>query len=258
MDPIKFELPDIANESLKPLAQSIGNTLSSIWSMCFGWIDISAEKIQFKRQLSLKAFKENLEAEISKIPEDKLCEPKLSVVGPALEASKFFFEESELREMFSKLIANAMNRDTQDYVQNSFVEIIKQMSPNDARILRIFKDESSQLPIACFRLNSKDGNGFTDIYPLVFLHRSIADEMLGESMISINNLRRLGLITTTFTEYLVNDEMYELYMNSHFRSDPINLHSNPRIALNDGERLEVVKGIAKLTEYGAVFNLTCM
>lgn len=60
MEPIKIDLPDVANEALKPLAQSIGNTLSSIWDVCFGWIDMSAEKVQYKRQLALKSFKDDL------------------------------------------------------------------------------------------------------------------------------------------------------------------------------------------------------
>lgn len=151
-----------------------------------------------------------------------------------------------------------MNHDTQEYVQNSFVEIIKQMSPHDARILRIFGEERFKLPIACFRLTFKDRNSFTDVFPLVFLHKSIAYEMLEESIISMNNLRRLGLITTTFTEHFANDEMYELYMNSPLRNIPIKLPSNPNLVFNNREQFEVIKGVAKLTEYGEVFNRVCM
>ncbi len=257
MNPIKIELPDIANEGLKPLVQSIGNTLSSIWSVCFGWIDFSAEKLQFKRQRELISFKETLEQEISKIPEDKLCEPKLSIVGPALEASKFYFEDNDLRSMFAKLIANSMNLETQDYIQNAFVEIIKQLSPHDAKILRIFNSGSTRLPIASFRLKNENTGVYQNYYPLVFLHKDYPERFLSENAIAIINLERLGLISTTFSSFIADPSEYEIYEKSYLRNN-LPGKDTTSYSLPDDKKLAIIKGTASLTEYGAAFILSCL
>lgn len=41
---------------------------------------------------------------------ENLQEPSLSIAGPALEASKFYLEEEELRNLFTKLIASSMDK----------------------------------------------------------------------------------------------------------------------------------------------------
>lgn len=56
---IKLELPDVANEALKPLAQSIGNTLNSIWNICFGWIDYTSDKYWSSVKISDSKFLNN-------------------------------------------------------------------------------------------------------------------------------------------------------------------------------------------------------
>jgi hypothetical protein len=121
------------NNVLNPPAKVLGNTIAALLDIILGRIENFDEKLKLKRQKDLQAFKDTLENEVAKIPEQNRIEPKLSIAGPALEASKYFIEEESLRSMFAKLLANSMNKDTSQYVQTSFVEIIKQMSPLDAK-----------------------------------------------------------------------------------------------------------------------------
>ncbi|MBT2721454.1 DUF4393 domain-containing protein [Bacillus sp. ISL-46] len=73
-----------------------------------------------------------------------MIEPPLSIVGPALEASKFYIEEEELRSMFAKVVAASMDNRQASYVHPAFIEIIKQLSPVDALVISSFSDESKQ------------------------------------------------------------------------------------------------------------------
>ncbi|PGE34596.1 DUF4393 domain-containing protein, partial [Bacillus cereus] len=79
-------IPKFLDEAVIPLAQRAGNTLSSIWTIAFGGIDIYAEKSQLKRVHALNQFKEELEQAVSSIPEENIIEPPLHIVGPSLEA----------------------------------------------------------------------------------------------------------------------------------------------------------------------------
>lgn len=252
MEPIKLELPEVANEALKPLANSIGNTLSSLWDICFGWIDISADKVHYKRTLELQAFKDSLENDISEIPEENLQEPQLSIIGPALEASKYFFEEEELRSMFSKLIANTMNRETSAYTQTSFVEAIKQMSPLDAKIIKYFSS-NPKYPVVQYRKSSGDST-FIIRHPIVFLHDFCTEENVKAVEVSLINLKRLGLIEISFNEHIPNDSAYKIYEESSLHVEcckPYGLQFSPF-------KLDMRKGVIRITGYGEFFITSCL
>ncbi len=65
----------------------------------------------------------------------------MSIVGPALEASKYYFDEKEIRNMFANLIASSMDSTYNGLVQHSFVEIIRQLSPYDAKLFNTLEEE---------------------------------------------------------------------------------------------------------------------
>src|SRR5699024_12172224 len=94
----------------------------------------------------VKQFKESLKEEISEIPLKHQQEPKLSVIGPAQESTKYYIEDEKLRGLFINLISKAMDDRYNDDVNHAFVDIIKQLSPADAYFLK--KDRKST------RLNS--------------------------------------------------------------------------------------------------------
>lgn len=76
-----------------------------------------------------------LQEAIDKILTEKRIMPKAVLVAPLLDHVKFVFDEPDLSELFSNLLANAMNEDVQYMVHPAFNEIIKQMSPLDAVFL---------------------------------------------------------------------------------------------------------------------------
>lgn len=133
---IKIELPEVVNEAIKPLAASVGTTISSLWLGVFGGADYWAQKKDLTRRSNLELFKNDINIKISNIPEHNLQEPKMSVLGPSLEASKYYFEEKHYREMFSNLIAGSCNKEYNESIHPSFVDLIKQLSSNDALILQ--------------------------------------------------------------------------------------------------------------------------
>lgn len=256
--PIKIELPAAVNEAFGPLAKGVGNTLASLWDITFGWIDNADQKIKYKRLQSLRAFKDSIESGVSNIPPENLCEPKISIIGPAFEASKYYFEESSLREMFAKLIVNSMNISTKSVVQNSFVEIIKQLSPTDAEIISYFK-ERSQHAVAKIVAEKKNSPEFLTLHPLLFFYKSRQEENRNETSISLINLQRLGLVEIDFEECFAESSAYSVYEDSPLRKVSPGLFSIanwPRDCCPDN--YSVKKGIAKRTSYGSAFIDVCV
>jgi len=68
-------------------------------------------------------------------PEDLSAPPKL-LVGPAIMGATFAQDEPALRELYVNLLASAMNQPTAGKVHPAFAQIIQQLSPDEALILK--------------------------------------------------------------------------------------------------------------------------
>ena len=86
-------------------------SLTQIWTLTLGrFSDDAYQKYKIKQAANLEKYANEVKSGIEKIPEENIQEPKMSVVGPAFEASKFYIEEDEIRGMFAKLIASSMDK----------------------------------------------------------------------------------------------------------------------------------------------------
>lgn len=194
-----------AEDIVRPTSKSVGENLGLMVDGVMGWLGYWGQKQQIKREKYLKEYKEKITQEVLAVPAEKLINPPVRIVGPAIEASKYFIEEAECRDMFAKLIGSSCNSDIVGHVHPIFPEIIKQMSPFDARFLTIFH-KSNTYPIVM--LSKKDSEGkITPYNHILFDFKTtsdkftIADEMACTK--SVELLERLGLI-------IRNDAIIEL------------------------------------------------
>lgn len=97
----------------------------------------------------------DVEKELESVPLERRIEPRLSVAGPAVQAMVFIGHEPELRAMFTKLLATSMDAETAEQVHPAFVEIIKQLVPDEARILRYFR-QYDEIPMIDIRVHPKN------------------------------------------------------------------------------------------------------
>lgn len=248
--------PKFLDEAATPVAKSVGNTLSSIWSIVFGGIDTYAEKSQIKRVQALNQFKEELEQKVFSVPVENLVEPPLHIIGPTLEASKFYFESEDLRSMFVNLITATINNETTSKAHPSFVEIIKQLSPLDAKNLVCFRDKNT-FPLATFRMNTNGEKGGLDVRTNVFLeNQEVKDLNLIAS--SITNLKRLGMLDINHNSRLTDDGLYSKFedlFEYKYMKDFFEEFSSENGSLVE---LELIKGNVTLTPFGKDFIDICL
>ena len=119
----------------KTTARTIKATLAPLRGLLWGW-----EKIEKIVMPELAARVEN--------QLHLLVAPKLTVAGPVLESLRFTGNEPELREMYINLLATSMNRETAEKAHPAFAEIIRQLSPDEARIIQYFAKEKTVVQMA--------------------------------------------------------------------------------------------------------------
>ncbi|MDA1545817.1 DUF4393 domain-containing protein [Bacillus cereus group sp. TH253LC] len=224
-------------------------TLDNLWYLAFGKLNHFAEKKKAKHQHSLEEYKNSIAKKIISIEDNDLQEPQMSVVGPALEASKYYIEEENLREMFANIIAASMDKNKSPNVHHAFVEIIKQLSPEDARNILLFKKESNY-PIVSF-VNILHSGGHHVINTNVFYGHN-SDIIHGnENASSITNISRLGLVSISYDEHYTTPIKHDIYRNSTYFKLLESAH-------NPNGRIGLIEGIVSLTPLGQNFIKICL
>lgn len=262
-----FNLPDAVDKAVgnaidnvfdKP-TKSIGDTISDIWYIATSSITEAAEKRRIIVQHNLEEFKKELDAKVASIPAEKQIEPDTRIVATAIQDALFAVNSKEIRELFAGLIAGASNSDYADKVHPSFSLIIKQMSPLDAELLRTFFFQDMQ-PICEYRLTSTDVNGHKQYNILksnVFLAGKCdgLEDTISKRSVAISSLVRLGIIEIQYGEKLSRQNSdVDLYKD--FFETPLYLKC-AQTQYEDGEKISVEKGFAKLTPLGYNLLHTC-
>lgn len=179
-----------------------------MWYCAFGYDwDLTSEKIRAEHLRNLGEFRNELIDEVNIIEPENIQPPKTSIVGPALEASKFYMDEGEIRQMFARLIATSMDKSRSHKAHHAFVEIIKMLSPLDAKnlyYLYTLKDET----ICNSRIVLDDTGGFQFVARHVWLGNpeKPSQEL---QQVSIENLIRLGLVTVSYEAYFTDENAYQ-------------------------------------------------
>lgn len=237
-----------------PITKSVGTALGDICDLAFGYIHEKAEISRIKHRKNIEDFENKLNEDVKNIPKENLIYPKSSIVGPALEASKYYFDEDDIRNMFEKLIVNSMDNRMSNKVHPSFTEIIKQMSPLDAQNLQLFRN-TDQLPLCEIQLVNPDLSYSTLATNVFMSNPSITDYDL--QAVSIASLERVGLVFIPFDGYLSDDRFYD-----QFKSHPIfigkNVNEEFEYEIEGNKKIKLHKGIVKLTPLGSDFIKICL
>ncbi|WP_019408187.1 DUF4393 domain-containing protein [Pseudomonas psychrophila] len=138
-------------------------------------------------------FETDLAEAVSDIPPEALTEPKASIAAPVLQGLAFSLDEPDLKSMYLKLLASAMDGRSAETAHPAFVEIIKQSSAQDILLLNyLAHSKSTQIQAIdlYMTVNDKTGKVLGNIGPFIL------DSGLDYSnyMISVDNLLRLGVL----------------------------------------------------------------
>lgn len=73
---------------------------------------------------------------LSSVPKERLRTPEPNIAGPALESLRYTGHKEELRELYASLLATAMDAENMAQAHPAFVEMIRQLSSDEAKIVR--------------------------------------------------------------------------------------------------------------------------
>ena len=203
-------------ENITQKQSGSNNTQIGVQNNYKGLSPVDATKMAFQifqeyypqlRDSVLQELRELVNEKLRQVPAENIIPPKARVVVPVLQNASIT-EETEIRELYANLLANSMNKVVKNGVHPGFVEIIKQLCPDEAKILK-YISKSRQVPVITLRFEDAHSNGID-----IVKNFSDIGEMVGcENIFSINayfdNLIRLGLVAQPAGRHLINSDLYE-------------------------------------------------
>jgi hypothetical protein len=163
------------------------------------------------RKYFAEHFQQDLSAKTSAIPTEDLIEPKPSVAGPALQGLAFTHEEQNLKEMYLSLLATSMDGRIAAEAHPAFVEIIKQLTSDEAHLLQDLLRIEKPLPIAEVRVATTGEEGWQTLERhLMGLFNTVTGEPIENprQAAMIDNWVRLGLIEVDYGKWVTGKDAY--------------------------------------------------
>lgn len=248
-NPNAKQAADNLGQSLVTITQTFNNVLLPLAAVNFGF---DKAKTYFNEK-----FQKDFEPKLADIPQEELIEPKASVAGAVLQSIAFAHEEIDLKEMYLSLLATSMDKRVSVNAHPAFVEIIKQLSSEEAKVLQnVFALDGTMAPVVEIRLQQDAGfqilyTHLVDYQTASYTHfvdyRTANGTKLENPRMSaiFDNLARLGLITVDYASNLTAENAYDWVDN---RPEMIRFKKE-----FDPAKIQFQKGVIKKTSFGTQF-----
>lgn len=260
----QLPIKEAYNDLVHPAAAAVGQTLS----YPFRAVNLLLSPFQkwlIKGEARMEEMSRLVSEELKDVPQEKLTEPDSYVVVPAMQAFSYSMDCDELKKMYAKLLAKAIHVDQKGNVHPSYVEIIKQMSPLDAKSLAFIYQQKS-VPMCDIRWQKKSPILWAESPKCrsfcfgrdCYVHFFCVDEdgySDQEITVSFENLERLSLIQTKEQARL--DPKYYRDFNQSSLVSFFEEEAKSYPEYNERE-IALIPGFSRITAFGRAFANVCL
>lgn len=242
----------IYQDSIQPAAKQVGKSLETVAkSVNLALAPIKGLVWSFEKLQKFIDFK--ISEKLKNTPADEIETPKGNIVVPALQALSYSGDDPELQELFANLIAASMDKHTSKFAHPSFVDTIRQLTPDEAKLLKYFSNNKI-LPTVSIRSEGKKEKGGYNVAN----HISLFGEKAGcenphLTPVSLGNLERQGLITFPHN-YSYTEKAFYHQLKNH----PEVLRIVEALNKSDDRKAEIVEEVVEVTDFGDQFIQICI
>lgn len=243
-------LKEVYGDLAKPGVQQVGLAIGTIFGLgntLLMPLALKNEKAKLVLENNLNRYREKLE----NVPNDQICEVVPEIGVPVIEKFLYVTNE-ELSEMYAELLAKASQTQHANVAHPSFVNILSNMSPDEAVLLKSIRHVPFGIPYIEVRLQRKDK------YEWLTLNEMMPgvphlDQLNTPSNIYayISNLEGLGLLRIRSDIFMAGENVYEP-LEENAKTIYSNLASS-----NQDRDLTFSRGRIDITPLGRLFMLAC-
>lgn len=195
-------------------------------------------------------FEDDMRGRIEAIPEEHRVAPQPIIAAPAMQGLAFSLDEPDLKKLYLDLLASASDDRQSGKVHPSFVEIIRQLTGDEVKLLTKPLGTGNPIPVARVRMKftSESAHGWTNLrsHPLTDPETGLAVENELDATY-VDNWVRLGLVEVLYGKYLTREGAYD------WVEDRPEFKHLQGVHTSDHAVIEAEWGILQSTDFGATF-----
>ncbi|MBE5822397.1 MAG: DUF4393 domain-containing protein [Clostridiales bacterium] len=242
---------DIVAESTENSRNSLDKNFSKGINKFFQLLNATPVGIKIETYIAERPYKlekamEEMKKKYETIPEEKRIEPSSTIAINVAKEMNYYLDEDYIREMFENILVADMNIDKQSIVSPAFIDLVKQLTKDDAKFLNLLNQKA------------KDENPLFEVvrrnedHTYVVLSKKVLcfseTEYMPLEPIVLDNLIRMNFIEITNDEYLAYDTRYDSVFNI----------VKKEYTVPEGKTLEINKRKLNITELGQRFIKVCL
>jgi hypothetical protein len=144
----QLPVKELYSDAVQPPAKQVGKLAEDIMKV----LRLALFPITFGAGLQDR-YEAFIKKSVARVPEEKRVSPAPQILGPVLEGIRYEPEGTPIDEMFSELLSTSMDRERLNDAHPSFPSIIKQLSSDEAKILKkIFTSGAHPRIVQIFQL----------------------------------------------------------------------------------------------------------
>jgi hypothetical protein len=250
------EAVPVYKDAIQPAAKEIGTALQTVAKTIH--IVLAPVSALVWGYDQIKDFVSTKVAEkLKDVPLQNIATPKPNVAGPVLESLKYTGYEETLRDMYANLLAASMDTRTANGAHPAFVEIIRQLTPDEARIIRLFV-QGRALPLITIRWDYKEQTETQRGGKDVLVNFSLLGWEAGcdypdLTPTYIDNICRLGLAEVPEFQAYTTPGVYD-----ELEKHPIIQTTKTAIEENEKLKVKIRRKMLYVTEFGKQFCNVCV
>ena len=238
------------DDTLKKPLTSSSKILTTVLDFFHNTILYPLQQYNLYAKNKLENYSIDLENKAKSIPQEYLTNPKVNILGPVFDGLKYNLDEEHIKEMFTNILLSDMDKRTQSKVLPSYIEVVKQLSSEDAQMLKFFKENNiKNEPIMKLKYILKSTGYIYTTNNLILIQNNSYDIL---DSIIIDNLLRLKLINIKFDELRNDRTPY----NSVFEQIKQRKEFNP--LPQNVEKLDHTDGLIQISDFGQNFIDICL
>lgn len=255
LDMIDESTKETRKELDKTAAKGISKLAKLFWASPIG---IKADVYIAERPHKLQKALEEMEAKYNIIPTEYQVEPSSYIALKGVNELNYCLEENHLKEMFQNLLVSDMDSRKQNRVLPAYIEIIKQLSKDDAEFLKLLHTHKASLCSIFIKCVTENEKGYLALDKYIIYGYSYNEvtktTSFGSSKLNplvIDNLIMHKLIEQRY-------DIYYTYSDAHKQYDTLFNSVKKYYVLGPDKTLSYDKGIIKLTDFGKNFIDICL
>ena len=191
----------------KPGVQQVGKALGTVLGLG-NTILWPIHLINEKSRLALESNLEKYRVKLAHVPQEDIC-PVAPEIGVPIAEKLSYVTNDIISDMYLELLARASLSHSASIAHPGFVNIIDNLSPDEAVLLQTMQHQLDGIPFIEMRFQVKDEQKWITVHPMILQDKYYATLQYPDNIPAyISNLQGLGIFEVQDDVYLDLNETY--------------------------------------------------